>query len=144
MGRAGGYPWRRCAQNRGSGIVILRAMARILDLTHTLSPETPLYPIYDPVQVEDKFALAADGFYVRSWAFDEHSGTHVDAPAHFGGEATVDTIGVDDLLLEAVVVDVRERVAADPDALVVPDDVLAWESMHGPLPERCALLALTG
>jgi kynurenine formamidase len=119
-------------------------MAQIVDLTYTLSPETPLYPVYDPVQVADKFAVAADGFYVRSWAFDEHSGTHVDAPAHFGGEATVDAIGVDDLLLDAVVVDMRERVAADPDALVVPDDVLAWESRHGPLPERCALLALTG
>jgi kynurenine formamidase len=42
------------------------------------------------------------------------------------------------------VVDVRERVTSDHDALVVPDDVLAWESAHGPLPERCVLLALTG
>ena len=47
-------------------------------------------------------------------------------------------------MIEAVVVDVRDRVAKDDDALVVPDDVLAWESAHGPLPERCALLALTG
>jgi kynurenine formamidase len=119
-------------------------MARPIDLTHTLTPETPLYPVYDPVQVADKFSVAGEGFYVRSWAFDEHSGTHVDAPAHFGGEATVDAIAVDDLVIEAVVLDVRERVASDHDALVVPDDVLAWESAHGPLPERCVLLALTG
>jgi len=119
-------------------------MARPIDLTHTLTPETPLYPVYDPVQVADKFSVAGEGFYVRSWAFDEHSGTHVDAPAHFGGEATVDAIAVDDLVIEAVLVDVRERVASDHDALVVPDDVLAWESAHGPLPERCVLLALTG
>ena len=118
-------------------------MSRLIDLTYVLSPETPLHPIYDPVQVADKFTFADDGFAVRSWAFDEHSGTHVDAPAHFGGEATVDVIAVDDLLLEAVVLDIGQRVAADHDAMVVPDDVLAWESAHGPLPERCALLART-
>src|SRR3954451_23903832 len=101
-------------------------MARPIDLTHTLTPETPLYPVYDPVQVADKFNVADDGFYVRSWTFDEHSGTHVDAPAHFGGEATVEAIPVEELVLEAVVVDVRERVATDDDALVQPDDVLAW------------------
>ena len=119
-------------------------MAEVLDLTHTLTPDFPLYPVYDPVTVRDKFRMADDGFYVRSWTFDEHSGTHVDAPAHFGGEETVDTIPASELVIEAVVVDVRERVAGDPDALVVPDDVLAWEQRHGPLPPRCALLALTG
>jgi kynurenine formamidase len=119
-------------------------MSRLIDLTHVLTPESPLFPVYDPVRVADKFSVADDGIYVRSWAYDEHSGTHVDAPAHFGGATTVDDIPVEDLVVEAVVVDVRERVAGDHDALVVPDDVLAWESTHGPLPERCALLALTG
>jgi kynurenine formamidase len=121
-----------------------RTPGRVVDLTHTLTAEFPLYPVYDPVTVRDKFGVADDGFYVRSWTFDEHSGTHVDAPAHFGGDATVDRIEVSELVIEAVVVDVRERVAKDDDALVVPDDVLAWESVHGRLPERCALLALTG
>jgi kynurenine formamidase len=123
---------------------VARIPERVLDLTHTLTPEFPLYPVYDPVTVRDKFSVGDDGFYVRSWTFDEHSGTHVDAPAHFGGDATVDRIEVSDLVIEAVVVDVRDRVAKDDDALVVPDDVLAWESVHGSLPERCALLALTG
>jgi kynurenine formamidase len=119
-------------------------MPRPVDLSHVLSPETPLFPVYDPVRVADKFTVAEDGFYVRSWAYDEHSGTHVDAPAHFGGPWTVDAIPVEELVLEAVVVDVADRVASDDDALIVPDDVLAWESAHGPLPERCALLAHTG
>jgi len=104
---------------------VVRVNERVLDLTHTLTPEFPLYPVYDPVTVRDKFSVADDGFHVRSWTFDEHSGTHVDAPAHFGGDATVDRIEVSDLVIEAVVVDVRDRVAKDDDALVVPDDVLA-------------------
>ncbi len=79
----------------------MRVNERVLDLTHTLTPEFPLYPVYDPVTVRDKFSVADDGFHVRSWTFDEHSGTHVDAPAHFGGDATVDRIEVSDLVIEA-------------------------------------------
>lgn len=118
--------------------------ARVVDLTHTLTPEFPLFPAYDPVEVADKFAMEEDGFFVRSWSFDEHCGTHVDAPAHFGGDETVDVLPVEDLVLPAVVVDIRDRVAGDDDAVVLPDDVRAWERRHGDLPERCVLLALTG
>ena len=38
----------------------------------------------------------------------------------------------------------RERAADDHDAVVVPDDLLAWERRYGELPEHCAVLALTG
>ena len=123
----------------------LIAAARVLDLSHPLSPDFPLFPIYNPVEVAERFSVSKDGFFVRAWSFDEHCGTHVDAPAHFGeGSATVDEIDPAELLLTAAVLDVRERAARDHDAVVVPDDVLAWESRHGALPDRCAVLALTG
>jgi kynurenine formamidase len=122
----------------------LVAGARVLDLSHPLSPEFPLFPVYNPVEVAERFSVERDGFFVRAWSFDEHCGTHVDAPAHFGGAATVERIDPTELLLAAAVVDVRERVASDHDAVVEPDDILAWESRHGPLPDRCAVLALTG
>jgi len=119
--------------------------ARVLDLTHTLTPDFPMFPIYDPVRVAEKFDTASDGFFVRSWSFDEHCGTHVDAPAHFSASAaTVDQIEPSELVLAVAVLDVRERVTGDHDAMVAPDDVLAWERRHGPLPERCALFVLTG
>jgi kynurenine formamidase len=119
--------------------------ARVVDLTHTLGPGFPLFPVYNPVEMAERFAVADDGFFVRAWSFDEHCGTHVDAPAHFDPEgATVERIGAPDLLLSAAVLDVRERVKADDDALIEPDDVLAWERRHGTLPDRCAVLALSG
>jgi len=119
--------------------------ARVVDLTYPLSPSFPLYPIYNPVHVADRFDWEHDGFFVRGWSFDEHCGTHVDAPAHFGkGAATVDQIPPEELLLEVAVVDVRERVATDHDAVLEPDDLLAWECRYGALPEHCAVLALTG
>jgi kynurenine formamidase len=119
-------------------------MQRVLDLTHVLTPDFPLFPIYDPVEVAEKFSMQQDGFFVRTWRFDEHSGTHVDAPAHFGGEQTVELIPAGDLVLAAAVIDVRDRLRGDPDGVVTPDDVLAWEREHGPLPAHCAVLALTG
>lgn len=119
--------------------------ASVVDMSYPLSPAFPLYPVYDPVRVADRFDWERDGFFVKGWSFDEHCGTHVDAPAHFGrGAATVDQIPPDELLLAAAVVDVRERVARNHDAVIVPDDLLAWERRHGGLPEYCAVLALTG
>ncbi|HLM49060.1 MAG TPA: cyclase family protein [Solirubrobacteraceae bacterium] len=114
----------------------------VVDLTHTLTPQFPLYSAYDPVEVADRFSVADDGFYVRSWSFDEHCGTHVDAPAHFGGPLAVDEIAAEDLVLPACVLDVRARVGGDPEALVGPDDLLAWERANGEADG--ALLALTG
>ena len=123
----------------------LLGRARVVDLTHTLTPEFPLFPVYDPVRVAQKFSCADDGFFVRSWSFDEHCGTHVDAPAHFAdGAATVDRIAPEELLLEACVIDISGRVAGDHDATLTPDDILAWESRHGRRPGRCAVFALTG
>ena len=57
--------------------------AQVVDLTYTLTPEFPLPSIYDPTTVVDKYTVPSDGFLVRSWSFDEHCGTHIDAPAHF-------------------------------------------------------------
>jgi kynurenine formamidase len=117
----------------------------VIDLTYPLTTDFPLFPVYDPVRVAQKFSCARDGFFVNSWAFDEHCGTHVDAPAHFAeGAATVDRIAPEELILPVAVIDIRARVQRDDDAMVTPDDVLQWERDHGRLPERCAVFAITG
>ena len=126
------------------GLETLRGV-EVVDLTHVLRPDFPLFPVYNPVEVAERFSVAEDGFFVRSWSFDEHCGTHVDAPAHFAAEgASVDRLDPADLLLTVAVIDVRDRVAGDHDALIEPDDVLAWERRNGRLPDRCAVFALTG
>ncbi len=129
----------------GAGELDTLRRSDVVDLTHTLRPDFPLFPIYNPVEVAERFSVAEDGFFVRSWSFDEHCGTHVDAPAHFAAAgATVDRLDPAELVLTVAVIDVREKVAADDDALIEPDDVLDWERRHGPLPERSAVFALTG
>jgi kynurenine formamidase len=129
----------------GSELSDVLGRARVIDLSHPLTADFPLFPVYDPVRVAQKFSCEQDGFFVKTWAFDEHSGTHVDAPAHFGaGAPTVDRIAPEELILPIAVIDIRERVEHDQDATATPDDVLVWEQRHGPLPARCAVFALTG
>ena len=65
----------------------------------------------------------------------EHTGTHLDAPAHWvtGRDgATVDQIALTRLVGPAVVVDVTDEVAANSDFLLEPEHLLAWEQRARP------------
>ena len=53
------------------------------DLTHTFTPKTPVFPAFKPIQIRPKFSIPKDGFFANEITFDEHTGTHMDAPAHF-------------------------------------------------------------
>src|SRR5207245_6409819 len=53
------------------------------DLTHTFSPKLPVFPAFKPVQIRERFRIARDGFFANAITFDEHTGTHLDAPVHF-------------------------------------------------------------
>src|SRR5438874_1100802 len=60
-----------------------KGFREVFDLTHTFSPKLPVFPAFKPVQIRPKFAIAKDGFFANELTFDEHTGTHMDAPAHF-------------------------------------------------------------
>jgi kynurenine formamidase len=85
-------------------------------------------------------------FYsANSFCTPEHGGTHLDAPIHFGeGHQTADEIPLHRLMGPAVVVDVSEQAAQDPDYRLTAEDVAAWESAHGPVPEGALVLLRTG
>jgi kynurenine formamidase len=44
----------------------------------------------------------------------------------------------------AVVVDIRDKAAADPDTALTVDDLRAWEASHGRIPEGAAVLLQSG
>ena len=120
--------------------------ARILDLSHTISEDLPLWP-GDPnaFGVHTEASIEPDGCFARSFSMLEHYATHVDAPAHFvpGGTA-VDEIAPDRLLGPAVVIDVPKAAAGDPDYALDAGQIARWESMHGSLPPRAIVLLRTG
>lgn len=90
---------------------------RVVDLTHAFRNGMPVFPglpqpAFDPIaKVEE------DGYAMTSYTMLNHIGTHVDAPAHqIAGGDTLDEIGLERLVTDAVTIDVSHR---DP---------------HGPIP----------
>lgn len=115
--------------------VTLGSYTQIQDLTHTITPLTPVFPGNPQPVIEPFRTFETDGYYANKLAYAEHAGTHMDAPAHFiEGELFADQLPVERFLAPLAVIDISERAASDPDAQVTPDDILAWEEANGPLP----------
>jgi kynurenine formamidase len=77
----------------------------------------------------------------------EHVGTHFDAPIHWvtgrDGE-DVASAPPERLVTPAAVIDKSAEAATDPDWCLDVDDLRAFESEHGPLPDGGWLLLRTG
>jgi len=115
------------------------------DLTHTFTPRTPVFPAFKPIQIKPKFSIAKDGFFANEITFDEHTGTHMDGPAHFvPGATTADRLPADKFFAPLAVVSIESRAAKDADAVVTVDDVLAWEKQHGRLPAGAFVAMYSG
>src|SRR5437763_1487376 len=92
------------------------------DLTHTFSPNTPVFPAFKPIQIRPKFSVAKDGFFANEITFDEHTGTHMDGPAHFvPGNLTADRLPADRFIAPLAVINIESRAAKNADAVVTVD-----------------------
>jgi kynurenine formamidase len=127
----------------------------VVDLTAPLSSKTPVLLLPEPFGQTDRFALheishyddRGPGWYWNNISTGEHTGTHLDAPIHWvtgKDRADVSQIPPAQLVAPAAVVDVSDRVAAEPDFLLEVEDVKTWENEHGGLPEGGWLLLRTG
>ena len=90
----------------------LQITMKIYDVSVPLSGATPTYPGDPGIRIEDWLAFAkGDHANVSSIHFGLHSGTHVDAPAHFiEGGSKVDYLPLESLIGEADVVEVPDDV----------------------------------
>jgi kynurenine formamidase len=117
----------------------------VYDLTHPFTPRIPVFPAFKPIQIRPKFSIAKDGFFANEITFDEHTGTHMDAPAHFAaGGPTADKLPAEKFFAPLAVVSIADRAAKNADALLTVDDVLAWEKRHGRLPAGAFLATYSG
>jgi kynurenine formamidase len=126
---------------------VLKGKGQVIDLTHKLSPSIPYWPgaTYKPFQFETIATLEKDGVYSGAFCMAEHTGTHVDAPNHFeAGQASVDALDLRQLIALAVVIDVREQVAKNPDYRLTVDDLKRWEKRNGAIPSKAVVFMYTG
>jgi kynurenine formamidase len=117
----------------------------VVDLTHTLSPSLPVYPGYRPIQIRPRTTVAQNGYANNEITFDEHTGTHLDAPSHFVvGAVSAERLPVDRLIAPLVVISVVTRASKDPDTLVTVDDLRQWEQRHGRMPAGAFVAMYSG
>ncbi len=88
-------------------------MPNVYDVTVPLAPGLPVYPGDPPFEIEPVQRLGSAPFSLSRMSLATHTGTHVDAPAHFlPGGATIDSLPLEILIGKARVVEIlaRERI----------------------------------
>lgn len=127
----------------------------VVDLTAPLSSETPLLELPPHFGQTAQFQLEeisryddrGPAWYWNNFHTGEHTGTHFDAPNHWATGRDLDDVAevpVRAFVAPAVVLDVTEQVAADPNFLIEREHIDAFVAEHGPLPEGGWLLCRTG
>jgi kynurenine formamidase len=93
----------------------VRSFTRAVDLTHAMGPDFPTYDGGANLEMETLVTLAKDGYNMARWHLVEHTGTHMDAPIHFGeGVQSADAIPVEHLVVPLAIVDIRAKAADGP------------------------------
>jgi len=83
---------------------------RVVDLTHAFRNGMPVFPGLPSPSFEPIAKVEEDGYAMTSYSMLNHIGTHVDAPAHqIAGGDTLDEIGLERLVTDAVRIDVSRR-----------------------------------
>jgi kynurenine formamidase len=78
---------------------------KIVDLSHTISPDMPAYPGTEPPTFKIGCTIENDGFLEKKITLYSHTGTHIDAPAHLIKGLTLDQLQIEQYFGEALLVD---------------------------------------
>lgn len=133
-----------------------RGTLQVIDLTQPLGPDTQvigLPPIFAPspgvtITEISRYDEKGPAWYWNEIHMGEHTGTHFDAPIHWvtGKDLpnnACDTIPAGRFVGPGCVIDVSRESAADPDFLLMPEHVTAWEERHGRIAKGAWVLLRT-
>ena len=129
---------------------------KVIDLTHTLSPEFPHISLPPemgqawPFRIEEvsRYDERGPAWYWNNFSCGEHTGTHFDAPVHWVSgkdlpNGAVDSIPPQNFVGPACVIDCSKESKKDADFLLTQKMILSWEKKHGRIPPRAWLLMRT-
>jgi kynurenine formamidase len=129
----------------------------VVDLTQPLDAGTPLLPLppqwnnTPPFRLRElsRYDERGPAWYWNAFETGEHTGTHFDAPVHWISgkdlaDASVDRIPPKLFIGPACVIDATADAERDPDFLLTPAAVRAWEERHGRIPRAAWVLLRTG
>jgi kynurenine formamidase len=140
----------------GFASAIADGRIKVIDLTQTLKPSTPVIQLPPPLANSNPFQIAeisryddrGPGWYWNNVSMGEHTGTHFDAPCHWvtarhNPDGYTDTISTQRMVAPAVVIDCSKESAADEKFLLEPSHVQVWEAKHGRIPDGAWVLMRT-
>lgn len=82
---------------------------KVIDLTHTICSNMPVYPGTEPPAFEPANTYEKDGFKETKISMFTHTGTHMDPPAHlFSGRTTLEQFPAEQFIGKALVIDCRD------------------------------------
>jgi kynurenine formamidase len=129
---------------------------RIVDLTHTLSPDFPTLVLPPelgqcaPFRVEEvsRYDARGPGWYWNNITMSEHTGTHFDAPIHWVTgrnlpNNSVDALPPRDFIAPAAVIDCSAEATANADFTLEIAHITAWEKRHGRIAKGAWVLLRT-
>jgi kynurenine formamidase len=114
---------------------------RVVDLGHPLAESDPSW---SGQKVFSRKETGQGGASMGTFSSDEHFGTHLDAPAHFGGAWTTEKIPVERLVRQAVCINIEAEAGKDEDYRLTQKDILQFEAKSGRIPDGALVLVATG
>lgn len=119
--------------------------AKYVDLTHTITPQIPVWAGFGPsifeATVNPKTGKAynykEDGFEATHYNLStDQLGTQLDPPAHWNPDyPAIDELPATYTIRPLVVIPIQNQVAKDPNYHLQVDDIKAWEAKYGKIPE---------
>src|SRR5215217_2341951 len=118
--------------------------ARYIDLTHTITPNQPVWKGFGPATFKPTvdpttgtpYTYAKDGFEATAYTIaTDQFGTQFDPPAHWAPEqAALDEVPASYSVRPLVVINIVRKVKQNPKYFLTVADVRAWEKRHGRIP----------
>lgn len=85
-------------------------MFKLIDLSHSIDPQTPTYPGDSPVRLLKTKCFTQDGFTNYQLATGMHSGTHLDGPMHLTEQIKyISELPLESFYGEGCILDVRDE-----------------------------------
>ncbi|MDO4269491.1 MAG: cyclase family protein [Eubacteriales bacterium] len=111
----------------------LFAACEAVDLSPTLENDIPRWPTHPPLVIQPTVTHPHDGYYCQTLFLGEHTGAHVDAPAHQVSammESTIETYPPDYLCGQAVTYPLH-RLNMKPGQRITAEQILRLEEEMG-------------
>ena len=137
-----------CTKHTKPGLQLFPSLTRwnVVDLTQTLTASIPIWPGDPEFELTPWATYEKDQYFINQLSIGEHSGTHWGTPNTFiEGARSAEMFSANELVVPAIVMDIRKIAAGNVNYRVSIDDVKAWEKKENKtIPSGSVVILLTG